>query len=834
MTALSRRDLIAAVVGLVWLVSWPALAQTDAGRATDSSARTPAFSGIYPHLASFNSQGECGTGAVVPWADKLWWVTYSPHMPQGSDDKLYSMDDAFHMAVFPGSVGGTPANRFIHRETNQLLIGPYVIDAQGQVRVIPQTVMPGRLTGNARHLRDPAHRVYYATMEEGFYEVDLTSLQVHELFPDANQLTSHAGPLLPGYHGKGLYSGQGVLVYANNGELSDRAMTQPDIESGVLAEWPGEGDWRVVRRNQFTEVTGPGGLSGNANPTSDPIWSIGWDHRSLILMVRAGNAWHAYRLPKGSHCYDGAHGWNTEWPRIREVGERDLLMTMHGTFWSLPKTFHPRRAQGLRPRSTYLKVIGDFCRWRDQIVFGCDDAAKNEFLNTRKAKGKVAGPAQSQSNLWFTDPDTLDSLGPVLGHGAVWVNELVKKSAPSDPFLFAGFPRRAVHLVNHSPDPVVFHLEVDRAGDGNWLPMTDVTVSASGYDWHPFSEQDEGEWIRVSVSHDCLATAWFEYGAIDARAAAPSDSEQTAAGHFAGMARAGQEQVLGGLVRAGDRDTGLHILATQISNGRSEPSGYYLLRPDLTLTKVESPDEEKQLRQEIAIPIDVLQLDGHSILYQDDDGRRYRMPIGNRAYLNHPELLNLQRTSREVVTERDLFQCAGTFFELPARNAGGFARIRPIATHRGFIQDYCSWRGLLVLTGTDEAVRSGIAHWLRADDGNCAVWLGAVDDLWQLGKPVGCGGPWADSLVRAGEPSDPYLCLGYDRKSLTMTHDATETVSFRLEVDITGTGLWQTLESISAAPAVVTTYRFPPGFQAYWVRLVSDKDCTATADFIYE
>lgn len=25
-------------------------------------------SGIYPHLAYYNNEGECGTGAIVPWA----------------------------------------------------------------------------------------------------------------------------------------------------------------------------------------------------------------------------------------------------------------------------------------------------------------------------------------------------------------------------------------------------------------------------------------------------------------------------------------------------------------------------------------------------------------------------------------------------------------------------------------------------------------------------------------------------------------------------------------------------------------------------------------------
>ena len=48
-------------------------------------------SGIYPHLAMFNEEAECGTGAVVPWADRLWVVTYAPHMPKGSTDKLYEI-----------------------------------------------------------------------------------------------------------------------------------------------------------------------------------------------------------------------------------------------------------------------------------------------------------------------------------------------------------------------------------------------------------------------------------------------------------------------------------------------------------------------------------------------------------------------------------------------------------------------------------------------------------------------------------------------------------------------------------------------------------------------
>jgi len=48
------------------------------------AAEPISLSGIYPELAMFNEEGECGTGAVVPWAGKLWVVTYAPHRPKGS------------------------------------------------------------------------------------------------------------------------------------------------------------------------------------------------------------------------------------------------------------------------------------------------------------------------------------------------------------------------------------------------------------------------------------------------------------------------------------------------------------------------------------------------------------------------------------------------------------------------------------------------------------------------------------------------------------------------------------------------------------------------------
>src|SRR5690554_4361603 len=242
----------------------------------DSAPPYPSFSGVYPHLAMYNSEPESGIGAVVPWADRLWAVTYGPHVPFGSDDKLYEITPDLQQIVREESIGGTPANRMIHRESNQLFIGPYAIDENRNVRAIPYTQIPGRPTGTARHLTDPENKVYHGTMEEGFYEIDVHTLEAKLLYEDLN-VTNRKAPEerrpellanLDGAHGKGLYSGQGVLVYSNNGETGQKALEQFDIESGSLSEWDGK-NWKTVRRNQFVEVTGPGGIYGNSNPETE-------------------------------------------------------------------------------------------------------------------------------------------------------------------------------------------------------------------------------------------------------------------------------------------------------------------------------------------------------------------------------------------------------------------------------------------------------------------------------------------------------------------------------------------------------------------------------------
>jgi len=766
----------------------------------------------------FNKNAECGQGAVVPWADRLWVVTYAPHHPGGGDDKLYEIDRSLNMVVRPESIGGTPANRMIHRESNQLIIGPYFIDAQRNVRKIPYDRMYGRPTANARHLTDPKNRVYLFTMEEGLYEVDVHSLDVQVINRDRHK---GGADILPGYHGKGGYQGQGRLVVANNGRKKGPHRAFED-NSGCLAEWDGR-TWRVIETHPFNEVTGPGGIYGS-DGQSDPIWATGWDRKSLLLKVRDRGHWHTFRLPICDFSYMASHGWFTEWPRIREVapardrGTPKLLMNMHGGWFDFPKSFSVRNTAGLRPVGQYLKMTSDFCHWRDEVVFACDDTSlfRNPFVN------------QAQSSLWFTTWDDLHQRGRPAGWGGVWLDETVKADTPSDPHQFAGYRHRVVHLAHGGNQGVDFSVEIDSKGNGKFEPYKTIRVPPNGYAFHVFPESARGQWVRVRTDRDCdAATAYFHYGpgggaVEDPRLFVALADADSPAPHTVGIMRP----------RGGDLGT-LQFFAHHVDKtGKVTEAGYYEVGPDMKLKTVSDASKDIEYLQDTA-PLGVprFKVDKASAMIIGD-GARWRLPKADSAY-DEAMGIGWPRDVREVVTERRLLNVHGTIYVFPHSAAGGLSSIKPVCTHNKRIIDFCSWRGMLAIAGTcARAAEDG--HYFASTDGRVGLWFGDVDDLWKMGKPRGRGGPWLDTPATAGLPSDPYLMTGYDQKTLSLSHDAGETVRFTVEVDFVRNGKWCTYDAIEVPAGRTVTHEFPNGYSAHWVRVTAHRDCTATAQFVYE
>lgn len=771
------------------------------------------ISGRYPHLAMFNSNGECGTGAVVPWAGSLWVITYAPHAVHGSNDKLYEIDTNLKQTIRPESVGGTPANRMIHKESNQLNIGAYFIDKDRNVRAISPGKMPGRLTATARHLTDPANKLYIFDMEGMLYDVDVKSLAVTRLFARAAE----------GAHGKGAYTGQGRLVVGNNGEkienkakpaAADEPGTKDAERAGALAEFDGK-TWRLEERRQFTDVTGPGGIYGSPDDNS-PIWALGWDRRSVMLKLLDGGEWTTFRLPIADYSYVATHGWHTEWPRIREVGGGKFLMNMHATWFDFPKTFSAKNTAGIRPIGTFLKITGDFCDWNNQLVFGCDDAALADFRAGMKNNPHVG---QSQSNLWFTTWAGLSETGKAEGTGSVWLSDTVKAKTASAPFLFSGYDHRVLHLSHGSDGPVTFKIETDANGLGAWTTYDSITVPARGYAYHVFPTGTSGEWVRLTADRDCQGvSATFQY-----RSAKPVVSDPKMFESLSPIADKGEWS--SGTLRATGGGKGTLVFEPTIhAAGGAKAVDALEVGPTMQF----KPAGEVSPMPEDRPQVDV-SADAASIVVVEGK-TRVRLPRSSEAFDKAPS--DLLPVTREVVTERSLLNAGGSFYVLPRPNSGGVGRIKPVCTHEKKIAELASWRGLLVLAGC-RSDASPDGHFYKPENGP-GLWFGDVDDLWKMGKPRGMGGPWLDTAVQANQASDPYLMSGYDKKTMILSHDSTVTVTMTVEVDPAADGQWKTFQTFEVPVGKSVTYEFPVGYSAHWVRVKSSAACKATAQLKYE
>ena len=805
------------------------------------------ISGIYPHLAAWNTctdpaspwfghqEPECGIGAVVPWAGKLWFLTYTSHALGEGSDKLYAVSPDKSVEVRSESVGGTHACRMIHRPSNQLFIGCYAIDEQGSVRVIDRKKMPGRLSSIATHLTDPANKLCYYTQECSLYELDVHTLEATLRFVKA----------VPGWHSKGAYTAQGVLVVSHNGEepgpspfwqvdYSNLPKTIKEVEQhlqtpitygpedwGVLAEWSGT-EWKVVSRRQHNDVMGPGGdgIASSANP-DEPIWAQGWDRRSVLLNVRHAGQWRTYRLPKGSYTYDGWNGSYTEWPRFRGIGDGRWLMCMHGTFFEWPSGFRSGRTSGLYPLCTYQRYIPDFCRWGDELVLAGQDASRIGV--------PWAAPGHPHSNLQFIHPGTLETWGPRAGYGGVWRDDAVEADVPSDPFLVAGYEEGCLHLSHEATGSVTFTIEADANGDDVWREVARVEV----IDYRSFCfapARLNALWLRLRVNQAVRGSAYFHLGS--ARKAVSGEERV-----FAGLAGARPPEALsGGILRVPVHNHNLAFLArTFDASGAMGPEAYYEIDETLAFHRIDDASLADDVRATSAIEPHVFE-EAASWVATGADGRRFRLPKSPHGHVGI-----VQRDVREILQERSLANVGGTFYEVPRygvaepyeqRNLPDYSRMRPISSHAATITDFCIWRGLLILSGV-RADAAPHGHVFCAPDGGAALWFGAFDDLWKLGRPVGVGGPWLDTPVRAGEPSDPYLMTGFNRKVLQLSHRNRKSVNFRVEVDFTADGRFHPYAELAVASGETVTHEFPVGFHAHWVRLVSEMSTVATARLVY-
>jgi hypothetical protein len=454
------------------------------------------ISGVIPALsmtADHFPRTEAGTGALMPWANRLWVITYVAHLtPTGSGTGLYEIDGDFNIKKHDKSIVGTYANRLVHTPSMQLSIGPYLIDTLGNVRLIPEFANH-RLAATLSHLTDPANKLYYLAMEGEFFEVNVHTLEVKQLFQLMDELNAPEGSKP---HFKSGFTNHGRAVVCTNSY--NEKDYNGEWNAGRLAEWDGKGKWKILESTAFTEVWSAGSF-GN------PMIATGWDNISVIMKVLINGEWKRYRLPKGSRTFDQTSC--TEWMRIREVETERALMDCHGLFYEIGMHTYGDELWAIKPISSHLRVIPDFCSWKGLLVMGGNQATPMKFGPSDR--NPLAG--QPQAGLWFGKTDDLWNFGKPAGTGGVWYNTPVSAGEYSDPYLMTGFDKKSLHLYHNSSEAVTITIETDFMGNGDFRKFQSLEVKPGEYVHYEFPDAYSAHWLRLVGNKKCTATAIINY-----------------------------------------------------------------------------------------------------------------------------------------------------------------------------------------------------------------------------------------------------------------------------------------------------------------------------------
>jgi len=520
--------------------------------------------------------------------------------------------------------------------------------------------------------------------------------------------------------------------------------------------------------------------------------------------------WHTFLLPKATYNNDPTHGWFTEWPRIREIHNGKFMMDMHGMFYDFPPTFSASNTAGLKPISSHLRYIPDFMHWNGKIVLATDE--------TSIQGNPLAG--QPQSNLWFGKFSELANWGPATGYGAIWLKDSVKARQASLPYLFNGFDQRMMHVVNHSNKPVKVNMQVDKSGNRRWEHFKSLTIPANAYRYHIFDENLQAEWLRLIPETKGVLTASLHYTDENLHDPTPEKTlfQGLAASNYSG-------KVSHAKLYSNHDNFNLTLFEGEIENGQfKNPQAWELDKFDFTFSKgTADTTAEKVLENEVIWSEDAASV----LLHTPQD--TLRLPRGRGSY--SPRAM---RNLRELESERLMANIHGTFYEVPLLRVGEpprYSMLRPVATHNRQISDYNTWNGLLAISGV-RLDQTQSRHIFTHKNGKVAIWLGAIDDLWQLGKPRGKGGVWKNTKVRAGERSHKFLMTGYDQKSVSL--EANQDVAITLYI-YTNHYLDQAVpyKTFQLKAGEKRTHQFPEGYSAHWIAAEANKDCEATVWFTY-
>jgi len=107
--------------------------------------------------------------------------------------------------------------------------------------------------------------------------------------------------------------------------------------------------------------------------------------------------------------------------------------------------------------------------------------------------------------------DDLWGVGKPCGKGGPWFESPVEVDQPSDPYLMLGYDEKRVEVTHDAGEEVLFTIEVDPTGKGDWQVYGTLTAMPGETGRHAFPDGYSAHWVRLKADRACRASAVFTY-----------------------------------------------------------------------------------------------------------------------------------------------------------------------------------------------------------------------------------------------------------------------------------------------------------------------------------
>lgn len=432
---------------------------------------------------------ETGIGAIVPFAGKLWFITYPDVNNNGRGTGLWVMDERMQ-PVLVAETNVTSAARITF--ANALFIGVHKITDAGVVTPITGFGANDRIAGYAK-LAGKSD-LYAMTMDGIIWKVNPTTCVATQ-----TGLTTPNGQA--GLNITGQAHGKEVWGHSDGDHLFCTLNKEnPDGRLGIYTV--STGAWTDVDAGHNSWVAVAGSYDGKGH-----IFATGHDGLSALLWMFNGQTFDAtprkFRIPLPSD--QQKEGWQQEWMRIRAVETERYLMDLHGGFFQLSPflarddafaTAMPR----VEPIARHMRTIPDYAFWNGYLVLGGNQA-------TPQSGNKYLNVGQPQSGLLFTTLDDIWSWGKPAGTGFWYRNASVTSGVQSEYMLLRGYNQKELNLVNGTGTDLSVDVRLrmgEMAGDYTY---TTITVPANS---HAGVLLPAADWAAVRPAATCTdLTAWL-------------------------------------------------------------------------------------------------------------------------------------------------------------------------------------------------------------------------------------------------------------------------------------------------------------------------------------